>query len=154
MNNKIQNLLYSCIILILLSFTSCYSTKEFLRDGQIPYDFAKDNLPVFIISAFRPRINKIIQESFEKYYNGPYSFVSDDLSLGDVGFSFYAFVEHYRTITSSGYIGRDRDIQFQLRNLNTNKTYKTFGFGNLKPKAKYYIQALEIVRQKNQQPLK
>jgi hypothetical protein len=138
------------ISLCLISFTSCFSTKDFLKYDQIPGDFGKDNKPVFITPSSKERFNKIILDAFEKYYKGPYSFVSDDEPLRNYGYSFHAYIEYSNSFTTSGHIERDKDVQFRLTDLETKRVYNTFGFGYAKTKAKYYIQALEIVRQRNQ----
>ena len=138
------------IILCLVLFTSCFSTKDFLKYDQIPSDFGKGNKPIFITASSKGRINNIILNAFEKYYKGPYTYVTDDKPLGHFGYSFNAYIDYYNTVTTSGNIEPDKDIQFQLTDLKTNKVYETFGFGYAKTKAKYYIQALEIVRQRNQ----
>lgn len=66
------------------------------------------------------------------------------------GYVFHAFIDHYTVMTSSGHIERDRDLKFELKDLRANRIFETYGFGNSKTTAKYYIQALEIVRQRNQ----
>lgn len=138
------------ILLCLMFFTSCFSTKTFLDNDQIPNDFGKDNKPIFIIPYANKRINNIILASFEKYYKGPYSVVTEDDVLRKSGYVFHAYMDHYSVRTSSGHIERDKDLQFQLKDLTANKMYETYGFAYPKTKAKYYVQALEIVRQRNQ----
>jgi hypothetical protein len=138
------------IITCLVLFTSCLSANFFLQHDQIPSDFGKNNKPIFIIPSSKDRINKITLNAFEKYYKGQYSYVTNDDVLRKSGYSFCAYIDYYTTITTSGHIERDKDIQFQLKDLKTGKVFETFGFGYPKTKAKYYIQALELVRQRNQ----
>lgn len=138
------------ILLCLVFFTSCFSTKSFLDHDQIPKDFGKDNKPVFIVQYSNKRINNIIIAAFEKYYKGPYSVVTEDEVLRKSGYVFHAYMDHYTVMTSSGHVERDKDLQFQLKDLMANKIFQTYGFASPKTKAKYYIQALEIVRQRNQ----
>jgi len=121
-----------------------------LKYDQIPSDFGKGNKPISITPFSKDRINNIILNAFEKYYKGPYSCVTDDKLLINFGYNFNTYIDYYTTNTVSGNIERDNDIQFRLTDLETKKVYKTFGFGYAKTKAKYYIQALEIVRQRNQ----
>ncbi len=136
----------TCILL----FTSCLSTNYFLKDNQIPNDFGRDNKPVFIIISSSYRIDKIILDAFEKYYKGPYEFVRHDAVLRNSGYSFTAYRRLYRSFDLASGFDRHRELQFQLKDLKTGKIYESDGFGFIKTKAKYYIQALEIVRQQNQ----
>lgn len=53
------------ISLCLVFFTSCFSTKDFLKYDQIPDDFGKDNKPIYILSSSKERINNIILNAFE-----------------------------------------------------------------------------------------
>ena len=136
----------TCILL----FTSCLSTNYFLKHNQIPNDFGRDNKPVFIIISSSYRIDKIILDAFEKYYKGPYVFVRHDEVLRNFGYSFTAYKRYNTTFDLSGGFDRSRELQFQLQDLKTGKIFESDGYGFTKTKAKYYIQALEIVRQQNQ----
>jgi len=59
-----------------------------LKYDQIPSDFGKGNKPISITPSSKDRINNIILNAFEKYYKGPYSYVTDDKLLINFGYTF------------------------------------------------------------------
>jgi hypothetical protein len=153
MKKAVTNLL----ILSTILFSSCVSTKTFLKNDQIPEEFGKGNKTILIVPTVLPqtrlseKVNKAVLDAFEKYYKGPYSFVSDNKKATNLGYSFQTYSEY----TAGSFSGKDRiapstDIYFGVTDLETKKVYKMLRFGNYKKFAKLYVQALEIVRKRNQ----
>lgn len=144
------------LVLSSILFSSCVSTKTFLKNDQIPEDFGKGNKAIVIVSTSLPqaglskKVDKAVLAAFEKYYKGPYSYVGDNKKATNVGYSFSTYAEY----NAGSFSGKDRiapstDIYFGVRDLETRKAYKMLRFGNYKKFAKLYVQALEIVRKRN-----
>ena len=145
------------MILLSICFSSCVSTKTFLKNEQIPDDFGKGNKTILIVPTVLPqeglskKIDKAVLGAFEKYYKGLYSYVGDNKKAINLGYSFSTYSEY----NAGSFSGKDRiapstDIYFGVKDLETKKVYKMLRFGNYKKFAKLYVQALEIVRKRNE----
>ncbi len=138
-----------------LFFTSCVSTKTFLKNDQIPADFGKGNSTVIIISSGNNKVDNYVVASFEKYYRGKFETrKSSSENKQNTSSHFYTFNTYMDfnkgEFTSYGRQAPSTDIYFGITDLQTNKTYKNLRFGNYKKCGKYFIQALEIVRKRNE----
>lgn len=144
------------LILASILFSSCLSTKTFLKNDQIPNDFGKGNKEIVIITTDLPqkrlakKIDEAVLDAFEKYYKGPYSYIDGKKKTSEVGYTFYT----YSNYTPGTFIGKERmapttDYYFGVTDLETKKTYKMNNMGNYKKLSKLYVQALEIVRKRN-----
>jgi hypothetical protein len=150
-----KRILYNLLILSIL-FTSCVSTKTFLKNEQIPDDFGKENKTILIVQTILPqkgvskKVDKAVLTAFEKYYKGEYSYVGDNKKATNLGYSFITYSQY----NPGSYVGKERippstDIYFGVIDLKTRKAYKMLRFGNYKKFSKLYVQALEIVRKRN-----
>jgi hypothetical protein len=137
-------------LLGLALFTSCLSTRNFLRDDQIPDDFGTDNKSVFIMLRPQDGVKNMILDAFKLYYKGPYSYGENDRPSKNFGYSFTSKLRDVRHLTRSFTRRVERELWFELKDLETNRVFVIPPFGTVKNRLKYYVQALEIMRQRNQ----
>jgi hypothetical protein len=146
----------ACLILSSIRFSSCGSSKTFLKNEQIPEDFGKGNKMILIIPTVLPqkglskKVDKAVLNAFEKYYKGPYALVGDNKKANNLGYSFSTFSDY----NPGSFVGRERiapstDIYFGVTDIASKKVYKMNRFGNYIKFSKLYVQALEIVRKRN-----
>jgi hypothetical protein len=138
-----------------LFFTSCVSTKTFLKNDQIPADFGKGNSTIIIVNSGKTKVDKFVTYAFEKYYRGNFeSGKNSSATKQNTSSHFYTFNTYIDfnpgSFTSSGRQAPSTDIYFGITDLKTNKIYKNLRYGNYKKCAKFFIQALEVVRSRNE----
>ena len=147
--------LFKFLILASIVFTSCVSTKTFLKHDQIPGDFGKGNKTVLIIPSFDDVVNRAAEDAFEKYYKGSYEISGGSKkskkSEASIGYTFHTYIENNGgSFTAVGRQAPSTDYYYGVTDLQTKKTHKMLRFGNYKNLAKHYVQALETVRKKNE----
>ena len=143
-------LLFFCGIL----FASCLSTKTFLKNDQIPSDFGKGNSSILIIPSPNKKVNRAVENAFDKYYKGGFEIGQKSTGKRNAASHYYTFNTYLDfnrgEFTSYGRQAPSTDIYFGITDLQTNKTYKNLRFGNYNKCAKLFVQALEMVRKRNE----
>jgi len=151
MKKRILNFLIVSTIL----FSSCVSSKTFMKNDQIPEDFGKGNKAILIIPSGYEKIDRAVEAAFEAYYTGDYELgggvKSNKKSVAKIGYTFNTYTSfNPGRFTASGREGPSADTYFGVTDLDTKKTYKNIRYGNYKKFARLFVQALEIVRKQNQ----
>jgi hypothetical protein len=150
-----KSTLLHLLLITCLGFVSCVSTKNFLRNDQIPDDFGKGNKKILIIPSTNNKVNKAVEAAFEKYYKGSYEMGGGSKSKTKtntvLGFTFNI----YSSFTPGGFRAGGHEAAstsyyFGVTDLKTNKEYKNIRYGNYVKFARLYVQALEIVRKRNE----
>lgn len=142
--------------LCILVLTSCVSTKTFLKNDQIPTDFGKGKSTVIVITSGNKKVDRAVEYAFEKYYKGSFENGQSSLAKKQINEThFYTFNTYTSynpgVFTSNGRQAPSTDIYFGVTDLKTNKSYKNIRYGNYKKFSKLFVQALEIVRKRNEQ---
>lgn len=147
--------IFNFTILFSIFFNSCVSTKTFLKNEQIPDDFGKGNKTILIIPSYNSRVDKAVVAAFEKYYKGGYEIggelQKDKKITQNLGYTFNTYTDNNSGgFTAGGRQSPSADFYFGVTDMKTKKIYKMLRFGNFKKLSKLYIQALEVVRKRNE----
>ena len=132
------------LVAVIVFFTSCVSSKSFLKNDQIPDDFGKGNKTILIVPSavgaerLSNNIDKAVLAAFEKYYKGEYFHSGDYKKAKTVDYTFTTYFDYQLN-----------GFYFGVKDMESKKEYKMQRLGNFKKYAKLYVQALEIVRKRN-----
>lgn len=132
------------ITTVIILFTSCVSSKTFLKNEQIPEGFGKGNKTILILQSatgaknLSNNIDEAVLAAFEKYYKGIYYSKDDNKIAKTID---YTFIPKFDYTLNSFYFG--------VKDSETKKNYKMQRLGNFKKYAKLYVKALETVRKRN-----
>jgi hypothetical protein len=76
-----------------LAFTNCRSSKSLFKDQDpVPAEFGKEQTTVLVIRTEQNKVNKALENAFQKYYSGPFELVEQK----DLTSKKYSDIKKYR----------------------------------------------------------
>lgn len=126
-----------------------------MRNDQIPDDFGKGNKKILIITSGNDKVDKAVEAAFEKYYKGSYEMGAGPKNKTNTSAVLGYTFNIYSSFTPGGFRAGGHEAAstsyfYGVTDLKTNKEYKNIRYGNYVKFARLYVQALEIVRKRNE----